>query len=351
MAAAEPPTSSLLLVAGAGRSGTSTVTGSLARLGFAVPQPEVPADETNPRGFYEPQWVVDFHKRVLADVKVRPNDARPDAVGRAAEAAARPELVAELSTWLSRWRDEASLVVKDPRTFWFEGLWRAAARDAGRELAFLTMLRHPAAVARSRDTHYLAGVDAERRRSRETTNVASWCHGTLVTERATRGDRRAFVLYPELMGSWRDALGRAGEQLGFHTLLADDEAAAAVDDFIDADLNRSQVDWTQLSVHREVRDLAEEIWRAADGLVRRPGDEDLCSTFDHLHAEYDRLYAMASDLTLDQFGVEREEHRAARRRVRQDAGRLREENRRLRDRVEQLESSRAVRLARRLGRH
>ena len=54
-----------LLVSGAGRSGTSTVAGSLALLGLYIPQPEVEADSTNPRGFFESRWVVDFHKRQL----------------------------------------------------------------------------------------------------------------------------------------------------------------------------------------------------------------------------------------------------------------------------------------------
>ena len=57
---------SLVLVAGSGRSGTSLFSGILQRLGYHVPQPEVPADATNPRGFAESQWVVDFHTRLLA---------------------------------------------------------------------------------------------------------------------------------------------------------------------------------------------------------------------------------------------------------------------------------------------
>src|SRR5207247_7594273 len=44
---------SLVLVAGSGRSGTSLFSGILQRLGFYVPQPEVRADDTNPRGFAE----------------------------------------------------------------------------------------------------------------------------------------------------------------------------------------------------------------------------------------------------------------------------------------------------------
>ena len=38
----------VLLVAGAGRSGTSTMAGIASKLGMHVPLPEVPADASNP---------------------------------------------------------------------------------------------------------------------------------------------------------------------------------------------------------------------------------------------------------------------------------------------------------------
>ena len=52
----------VLFVAGAGRSGTSTMAGLMRIMGLHVPQPEVVADETNPKGFGEPRWVVDHHQ-------------------------------------------------------------------------------------------------------------------------------------------------------------------------------------------------------------------------------------------------------------------------------------------------
>ena len=56
----------LVLVTGSGRSGTSTVSGTLKMLGCYVPQPEVKADSSNPRGFFEPRWAVDVQTRLLA---------------------------------------------------------------------------------------------------------------------------------------------------------------------------------------------------------------------------------------------------------------------------------------------
>lgn len=52
----------LVLVTGPGRSGTSAITGALGELGLEVPGPLVAANRTNPRGFYENRWVVDFQR-------------------------------------------------------------------------------------------------------------------------------------------------------------------------------------------------------------------------------------------------------------------------------------------------
>ena len=69
----------VLFVAGAGRSGTSTLAGLMQILGLHVPQPEVAADATNPKGFGEPRWVVDHHDRLLKEAVVQVSDARPEA--------------------------------------------------------------------------------------------------------------------------------------------------------------------------------------------------------------------------------------------------------------------------------
>ena len=69
----------VLFVAGAGRSGTSTLAGIVSRLGVHVPLPEVPPDDSNPRGFSEPQWAVDVHDEWLAETLVQVSDSRPAA--------------------------------------------------------------------------------------------------------------------------------------------------------------------------------------------------------------------------------------------------------------------------------
>src|SRR5436190_21450336 len=67
----------LVLVTGAGRSGTSTMAGALHLLGHHLPRPVLQANESNPKGFFESRWPVRFHKRLLDRVTVEQTDGRP----------------------------------------------------------------------------------------------------------------------------------------------------------------------------------------------------------------------------------------------------------------------------------
>lgn len=301
-----PPTPSsarLILVTGSGRSGTSTVAGCLKRLGMRIPQPEVAADENNPRGYYEPRWVIDFHKRLLNPIPVRTIDSRPDA-GELAAAAVAPEDRADLRAWLTEQTAEQvaaapseCFVVKDPRSFWVHDLWAQTAAEVGLELSSLTMLRHPAQVVRSRDSAYLTDKNEKFRRQRETTNVAAWVNAAVETERVTRGHRRTFVPYQDLVGDWREAMTRAGDQLGLD--LGDLTAPHPVDDFVDSSLNRSAPQWEGLAVPAELVDMAERTWQALQRLVSTPQDPEATATLEGLREEYDAMYETASAIAQD----------------------------------------------------
>ena len=293
-----PSNVKLVIVTGSGRSGTSSVAGTLKRLGLHVPQPEVEADDSNPRGYYEPLWVTEVHKELLNPIPVRTIDSRPSAAEQAA-AAVTPEVEARLHDWLAGQLDHPQIVIKDPREFWVHDLWLRVAGALGAEVTTLTMLRHPTEVVRSRDTAYLTEQTPAFRRQRETTNVAAWVNAAFATECATRGHRRAFVLYADLVADWRGAMTQAGEQLAI-TYDADLAAPHPVDDFVDQRLNRSQVSWDDLEVAPQLRDLAERTWAAVNRLVTAPHDPDAVTLLEGLQGEYVEMYEFAAAIALDE---------------------------------------------------
>lgn len=277
----------LILVAGSGRSGTSLFSGILQRLGFHVPQPEVPADDTNPRGFGESQWVVDFHTRMLKRARVQVSDARPLAWAQTAEVGLDAEVERELRAFLqAQYREADHLIVKDPRLSWFLPLWRRCAEDVGAAPRFVTMLRHPAAVVDSKQRWY-GGWQGEAART------AGWVNQTLFTERATREAPRAFVRYEDLLDDWTSTVARVGAVLDL-SVVRDAKAGAMRDvhGFVDRSLSRSRSDWEHLRIPAALRDQADQVWAlvsrlADDELV---GEAEIVEQLEALRASYLALY-------------------------------------------------------------
>ncbi len=290
----------VVVVTGSGRSGTSTVAGTLKMLGSYVPQPEILPNEANPRGYFEPKWTVAFHKKVLAEAGVRTLDGRPVARELMRSVTGREDFLTELRDWFATQLQGRQVVVKDPRIVWLRDMWSTVATDLGAETRWLTMLRHPAEVVGSRDRHYLAGANDTHRLARETANLAGWVNVGLTNERASRGDRRVFVHYSDMISDWRSAMTVVADRLG---LSYDADLSAGghhpVDDFIDVGLRRVQVTLDDLDVPANLRTIAETVWSGLDALARDPDDAEAMARLDAAREEYDRLFRHSEALVQD----------------------------------------------------
>jgi hypothetical protein len=281
----------LVLVAGAGRSGTSLLTGILAKLGMSVPQPEVTADETNPRGFGEPRWVVDFHTRLMRTRRMTSLDGRTNAPEMAAQAAVDGDVRETLRSWLEvQFVGADQVVVKDPRIVWFLPLWDACARDLGITTGVVTMLRYPTEVIASARTWY---GDWQSNPSR----ACGWINVMLATERISRELPRAYVCYPDLLTDWKREINRVGSALDIASLVSvDPSAAAAVDEFVDPGLRRQTVGWEGMEVPQRVRELSDRVW---DGLVGLSQGSEAAATpaqLDGWREAYAELYTEAEQI-------------------------------------------------------
>jgi hypothetical protein len=278
----------LLLVVGVGRSGTSLCAGVLGQLGFRVPQPEVATDETNPRGFSEPQWVVDFHRRLMSAGEIGVFDSRPDVWRRAAEAANDPTVHGQLRAWLEvQFVGCDEVVVKDPRIGWFLDLWLSCAAELGLTPATVTMLRHPTAILSSARRSY---GDWQNDASRAT----AWINGMLGAEHATRAMSRAFVRYDDLLADWDATVRTMGAELDIPRLAAVTRADnPAVDAFIDPTLQRSTKGWADHTVPASVEALAERVWDRLTPLAGPADGRPTAEELDRIRAEYAEFYGEA----------------------------------------------------------
>lgn len=297
----------LLIVAGSGRSGTSVFSTAVHRLGLHIPQPEIAANNTNPRGFGEPKWAVEFHERVMKRVHVRFEDTRPDAWESAATITGLPGVAVELKAWLEEQFAIADRVaVKDPRLTWFTDLYAGVSSTIPARMTVATMLRHPIETTKSRQLHYGEGVSA-------TSRLAAWINQMLELEQRTRQRTRALVRYDAMLADWRAELTRADEQLGLNLLSSASRAQQSeVDDLIEPSLRRALSSWDDLGVPRDLARLAEDSWEALLQVAATQGG-DQTSAFadvDELVSAYHEMYGNAREIARSAILAARDDERA-----------------------------------------
>ena len=306
----------LVVVAGSGRSGTSLFTGLAGRLGLYVPKPEVAANKSNPRGFSEPRWAVDFNEALLNKLSVVIDDGRPEAWEISAKAVDDEKVRAELTGWLAEQFDESDrVIVKDPRLAWFLELYRACSADLGAEVNVVSMVRHPAEVLKSRELAY-------GNKLTPTARAAGWLNIMLTIERMTRDDRRAVVRYDELLADWKPSMERADAAMGLELFArATPEQLADADALVDTSLRRSVSTLDELDLPPRLADLCERVHDTLAVLAGEAGAETEATRglLDALHQEYRDYYAECVAVAHSAIGAARREARAnTARRVRRE---------------------------------
>lgn len=260
------------------RSGTSSVTGALARLGAASPRTLMAPAEDNPRGFWESPIVAAFNDRVLAAGGSAWNDWRAfDPPWGDRREAAVAEGVALLN---AEFGGAASIVLKDPRICRLFPLWEEILERAGYRALVISPLRDPAEAAASLSTRNGLSTEA---------GLRLWLRHVLEAEAASRGGPRAFLTWTDFLADWRGTLARAGERLGV-SLAATPEAAAAVDAFLTQDLRRQRA--AQPLAHPPVR----RAWQALTHLARHGEEPAIHAELDALRAEFDAACALFADM-------------------------------------------------------
>jgi hypothetical protein len=300
-ATAEPSTGRLVLVTGAGRSGTSTIAGALHHLGLHVPLPVIKPNESNPLGFFESKWPLRFHRRIMERAFVEQTDGRPEAqqlMADAVDEATRDEL----RTWLADVAlVERQVVVKDPRSIWVPWLWQETAATLGYDVGFLTMLRHPAEVLGSRSTYYRGYRPGMSDWQFSVMNLCGWINGNLVVERQTRGDQRVVLRYNDLVSDWRPCLERVRDT--FDLELDDDLRPGhhhEVDDFIDPGLRRHEPSWEGWDLPPDLVAIAQEVYDAMGALADSGGhDEPAQAALDGVAARYEDLVRVSQAIAHD----------------------------------------------------
>jgi hypothetical protein len=148
------------LILGSGRSGTSMLAGSLRLAGYYMGAHLIPADETNPKGFFEDDEINDINEALLAPST--PNLSRPSSGWRwlaslpiGTGIACPPDIASRIEAQTAH----LPFCFKDPRFCYTLPAWRPFVADA----VFLCVFREPARTAQSilkecREADYLQSL-------------------------------------------------------------------------------------------------------------------------------------------------------------------------------------------------
>jgi len=180
----------LVIVLGTHRSGTSALTGMLAKAGFAAPSDLMPATAANPKGYWESLSIMRLNEEFLAEMESHWSSSLPLPAGWCESISAR-KWRSSLIKIISKTFGGAELpTIKDPRFCelvlglepWFESKLI--------DTSFIIPIRHPIEVSNS--LLQAEGTDLYKA-------LRLWIKSIFMTELATRGHRRKFISFDLLL--------------------------------------------------------------------------------------------------------------------------------------------------------
>lgn len=253
------------------RSGTSLAAALLCTAGAARPAHMMLATEENETGYWEPWPLYHLNEEIFADLGMTWDStlSLPADVLRSAKVQRLAPLYAEML--LKEYGDAPLFCTKDPRNSRLLPAILPALNAINADPKYVIITRHPLEVADS----------LKERGFHWGKSLILWLRHTLEAELHTRGQRRIFITYDQLMTDWRDVLRRIGDGLdvAWPRRLAD----------IDADFER--IISSRLRHHRagpkalEARgDVAEWVARVYDACTAATENrvDDAISEFDRI---------------------------------------------------------------------
>jgi hypothetical protein len=187
--------STCILIAGMHRSGTSATTRVVNLLGADIASDLVCAiPGNNDRGFWESATTYRLHDRLFAAFDSAWHDPLPLPNGWLGTEAAREAKRTIRDHIEKEFGDSRMFVVKDPRITRVLPLWLDVLDELSIEPVIVIPFRNPIEVAASlarRDGLPLAQ------------SLLAYVYGNLEVERASRGRRRLFQLYDDVISGWR----------------------------------------------------------------------------------------------------------------------------------------------------
>lgn len=288
-------TKEIIVIAGMHRSGTSALTGVITKLGVSSPASLIPPSPANPRGYWESKEILRLHEDILNFIGSDWQDWGPwpegwyksPAISKFAESI--PGII------LEQFGSSSPIVVKDPRLCRLLPVWRLAARKFNFNLKVALPFRSAAEVTES-----LALRDSLAFRWSQ----LLWLRNLIEAERASRGLRRSFLSYDDLLSNWRSAVDKVSSDLEVTWPKKPEEASAQVEHFLDESLRRNRAHEAPTGATTILDEFVRRIYCGYRGLSRDPESLSCMEDVDDLRSELDKVSGPFYELHREGQGVQ-----------------------------------------------
>lgn len=283
-----PPYRTAILVLGMQRSGTSALARIVNFLGAAMPRHLVPANDWNPRGYWESAPLAALHDEMLSELGSSWDDWRaPPARWKESETANRFANKIRLAVD-EEFGNAQLFVLKDPRMCRTLPYWMSILEKSGIRSAPLLVVRNPLEVAeslRERD-----GIPFEKA-------MLLWLRHNLDVEFETRHLPRNIVTLDALMEDWKLLAVQSGARMGVQWPRQPNDAASDVREFLDIELHNHRATLAELDAHTEVPHWVKTAYRALTLLCDEPKAAEPKRELDRMRAafaESSRLFGVVA---------------------------------------------------------
>jgi hypothetical protein len=266
------------LVLGMHRSGTSSVAGTLVKLGIAAPKTLMAGKDDNPRGHWESVALAAFHDDLLASAGSRWDDWRAFHEGWYDTPVASDFKERAKALLKEEFGRAPAFVLKDPRICRLARFWLDIFSDEGIDAKILLPIRSPLEVAQSHRTR--DGMPLRR-------GLLLWLRHVLEAEAATRGLPRSLFEWDGFLTEWRSAAARFEVELDTRWPALTDTVAVEIEQFLSRDLKHERVRDADLAAYPDLHGWVLTAYDALRALARDPDLKDARATLDGLRERFD----------------------------------------------------------------
>ncbi|MDE8345196.1 MAG: hypothetical protein POH28_03310 [Acidocella sp.] len=243
--------SDVIFVVGYYRSGTSALSGALARLGVTLLN-EAAANEHNPLGFYEIPELIGLDAALFTHLGVDWTDVRGLPPGWHERMDVAPFLTQLDEILRRRFATTALWGLKHPHLCRTLPLYERAVRQAGHTPHVIHILRDPWTTAASQQRkNGLSRAHA----------LLLWLGYVIDAERNARHMPRRWLTYHDLLADPPGVLGRLVETLGLPALASRPQALASASAYLSGALNRSTA-VSRADLSTPLLGLVTRLWQA-----------------------------------------------------------------------------------------